>query len=85
MLTYETKIANWGKSTAIRIPSMLLKRSGLSLGQAVRLDDLGGGSIAIHPILDRPQLTDLLDKVTSQNLPDPQDLAWGKPVGSEVW
>ncbi len=85
MQAFETKISSWGKSSAIRIPSALLKRSGLSLGQAVRLDDVGDGVITIHPILERPKLEDLLDQVTAKNLPDAKDVAWGKPVGSEVW
>ena len=85
MNSFESTIATWGKSTALRIPSALAKASGLRIGQTVRLESGADGSITIRPVLARPDLEALLAQVTPENLPDEADYSWGKPAGSEAW
>ena len=43
------------------------------------------GSITPLPVLERPNLADMLAKVTPDNLPDETDVSWGKPQGNEAW
>ncbi|MCY7306881.1 MAG: AbrB/MazE/SpoVT family DNA-binding domain-containing protein [Rhodoferax sp.] len=85
MQSLESTISSWGKSTALRIPSALVKASGLRIGQTVRLESSADGSITIRPVLARPDLAALLAQVTPENLPDQADVLSGKPAGSEVW
>ncbi len=85
MQIQEATVSLWGKSTAIRIPAAIVKKSALKVGQSVRIENASDGSITIRPVLERPNLDDLLAAVTAGNLPDEGDFAWGKPVGSEAW
>ena len=85
MQLLEATISSWGKSTALRIPSAMVKASGLRIGQTVRLESGADGSITIRPVLERPDLEALLAQVTPDNLPDEAQVAWGKPAGSEAW
>jgi len=85
MKSLESTISSWGKSTALRIPSALVKASGLRIGQTVRLESSADGSITIRPVLARPDLAALLEQVTPENLPDEAEVSWGKPAGSEIW
>lgn len=78
-------VSLWGKSTAIRIPVSIVKKSALKVGQSVRIENAADGSITIRPVLDKPNLDDLLAAVTAENMPDEADVSWGKPVGSEAW
>ena len=85
MQSQQATVSLWGKSTAIRIPSAIVKKSALRIGQSVRIENASDGSITIRPVLERPNLDDLLAAVTPENLPDEADFAWGKPMGSEAW
>jgi antitoxin MazE len=85
MQILEATLSSWGKSTALRIPMRLVKKVGLKIGQAVRFEDGTEGSIILRPVLERPNLADLLAQVTPENLPDEADTTWGKPQGSEAW
>ena len=85
MQLLEATISSWGKSTALRIPSAMVKASGLRIGQTVRLESGADGSITIRPVLERPDLEALLAQVTPENLPDEAQLVWDKPAGSEAW
>ena len=85
MQTMKATVSAWGKSTAVRIPSSLVKRSGLLIGQSVRLESTDDGAITIRAVRERPNLAEMLSRVTPENLPDEADISWGKPVGTEVW
>jgi antitoxin MazE len=85
MQTLEATVSAWGKSTAIRIPAALVKRSGIHVGQTVKLDSSADGVITIRAVRERPNLAEMLARVTPDNLPDEIDHSWGKPVGSEAW
>ncbi len=85
MQVMEATLSVWGKSTALRIPTALVKQSGLKIGQTVRFENGADGSIVIRPVLERPNLQDLLAQVTPGNMPDEADTSWGKPQGTEAW
>ncbi len=85
MQTLETTLSSWGKSTALRIPTPLVKKAGLKIGQTVRFEDGANGSIILWPVMERPKLEDLLAQVTAENLPSEADVSWGKPQGTEAW
>jgi antitoxin component of MazEF toxin-antitoxin module len=85
MKTLQATVSAWGKSTAIRIPSALVKSSGLSVGQTVQLENAADGVITIRAVRERPNLAEMLSRVTPANLPDEADISWGKPEGTEVW
>lgn len=85
MQVLEATLSTWGKSTALRIPALLVKQSGLKIGQTVRFESGTGGSIIMRPVLERPNLDALLAQVTPENMPDEADVSWGKPQGSEAW
>lgn len=85
MKTLEATVSAWGKSTAVRIPSALVRRSGLSIGQTVKVESAGEGVITITAVKPRPSLDALLTRVTPDNLPNEADISWGKPVGTEPW
>ena len=85
MKTLEATVSAWGKSTAVRIPSTLVRRSGISVGQTVKLESTADGVITIRAVRERPNLAEMLARVTPANMPDEADISWGKPVGTEVW
>ena len=85
MYTLQATLSSWGKSTALRIPTPLVKKAGLKIGQTVRFEDGADGSIILWPVMERPNLADLMAKVTPENLPDEADVSWGKPKGTEAW
>ncbi len=85
MTMQQAVLSSWGKSTAVRIPSTLLKKSGWHTGQKVTVQYTNDGNIVLCPAPERPKLEALLERVTPDNLPDDQDIDWGKPVGTEVW
>ena len=43
------------------------------------------GAIIVRPVLQRPKLDELLDKITPNNLPEMADIEWGQSQGSEEW
>lgn len=85
MQVLEATLSSWGKSTALRIPASLVKQSKLKIGQTVRFENGTDGSIIMRPVLERPNLDDLLAQVTVKNMPDVADISWGGPKGSEAW
>ena len=85
MQIQEATVSLWGKSTAIRIPAMIVKKSALRIGQSVRVENASDGSITIRPVVERPKLETLLAGVTRDNMPDEADISWGKPRGTEAW
>lgn len=81
----QATLSSWGKSTAVRIPAELVKKSNLRIGQAISFESASDGSITLRPVIERPALDALLAMVTPENLPDAIDISWGKPQGTEVW
>lgn len=75
-----TKIAQWGNSSAVRLPAELLAQTGLAPGAEVRLVKTARG-VLIEPATPRYTLADLLKKMTPENTP--AEVGWGAPVGRE--
>jgi antitoxin ChpS len=82
----ELKIQKWGNSAAVRLPVDLLRKYGLSDGDALEVEQ-GTTKFVLKPILSKPKysLQELLDQC-DPNAPEPEELAaWHnmKPVGRE--
>jgi antitoxin component of MazEF toxin-antitoxin module len=73
-----------GQAAAVAIPPDVLKVCGLRVGQTVEVETSEDGMLIVRPVR-APNLNELLDKITPENLPDTADIEWGKPVGSEIW
>lgn len=82
----ELKIQKWGNSAAVRLPVDLLRKYGLSDGDALEVEQ-GTTKFVLKPILSKPKysLQELLDQC-DPSAPEPEELsAWHnmKPVGRE--
>jgi antitoxin MazE len=74
-------VKKWGNSAAIRIPSGIMQAAHLKLDEAVELREQDG-EIVIKPIRsDKVNLSQLLDRITPDNLH--AGLDFGEPVGKE--
>lgn len=73
------------KSTSLRIPIEMVKKSGLEIRQTVRLVIGEDGGITTYPVIERPTLDDLLASVTAENMPDAIDVGWGRLASTEAW
>jgi antitoxin component of MazEF toxin-antitoxin module len=83
MKTHST-IRQWGQNDAISIPPNALRLCGLQIGQAVEVEISENGTLTVRPITEPTRLEDLLAKATPENLPDAEDIEWGKPQGTEI-
>ena len=78
-----TKIARWGNSLAVRLPSRALKELDLKEGALVELS-AKDGKLILEPRHARdPELDELIAAITPKNrYPETN---WGKARGREVW
>ncbi len=82
-------ITKWGNSAGIRIPSVILKTAGLSLGNYVHAEVMPDRAIIIRAV-DPPKkkvkvdIHALIAGITPENLPD-VSMFETTPVGTEVW
>lgn len=79
----KAKIARWGNSLALRIPSKLASNHHLEEGVSVEILEEEGG-LKLRPLV-RGQLSleAMLAKVTKENLHDEVDT--GESRGKEIW
>ena len=84
-------IARWGNSTGVRIPSDVLRKSGLKPGDLVEAEARPDNSIlirAVKPSRSRAEtvavVTAMIASIKSSTLPDAARHD-GAPAGSEVW
>jgi len=78
-----TKIQKWGNSLGLRIPKSFAEEAGVKEGSEVHLT-VEGGKLLVTPLRQRKyDLSELLRKVTADNLHKPIDS--GGPVGREAW
>lgn len=77
------KIVKWGNSMAVRLPKVVLRDIGLDEGDILEFGTKNGAIVAKPVKKKKPQLRDLLARVTPENTHDEVD--WGKPRGKEVW
>lgn len=74
-------VKKWGNSAAVRIPSGIMEAAQLKLDEAVDVREQNG-EIVIKPIRsDKANLSELLDRITPDNLH--AGLDFGEPVGKE--
>ena len=79
-----THVRRWGNSPSVRIPRSLMVAAGLEMDEPISITE-EGGAIVIRP-LERPfDLRAAVDSITAENIPDPEDVDFGPPVGREVW
>ena len=74
------KIARWGNSYAIRIPSAYAENMGLAEGTAVDIETKKDTLVVRK---SDASLEELVAGITSENRHDEVD--WGAPVGKEAW
>ncbi len=79
----KTRIQKWGNSLALRIPKSFATEVGLQKETAVEVS-LANGKLVITPVA-KPKLilTQLLAKVTKENLHHEVDT--GYTIGNETW
>jgi antitoxin MazE len=74
-------VKKWGNSAAVRIPSGIMEAAQLKLDEAVDVREQDG-EIVIKPIRsDKVNLSELLDRITPDNLHAGMD--FGDPTGKE--
>ena len=79
----KTQIQKWGNSLAVRIPKAFAADLGLAQDSSVELA-LEDGNLVVRPLPPpRYQLSELLDRVTENNLHTEED--YGRAVGNEEW
>jgi antitoxin MazE len=79
----KTQIQKWGNSLAVRIPKAFAANLGLAQDSSVELA-LEDGNLVVRPSPAlRYQLSELLDRVTEDNLHNEED--YGRAVGNEEW
>ena len=80
-LADETRIARWGNSLGVRIPSDIAGRVGLTDGATVEIE-ARGDRVVISPARPRYKLAELLAGVTRKEMRKAFD--WGPDRGREV-
>jgi antitoxin MazE len=76
------QIQKWGNSLALRIPMQVAREAKLVEGSEVNLTEQSG-KIILDPLERDIPLSELLAKITDENLHDEQD--FGAPRGKESW
>jgi antitoxin MazE len=82
-MRYEATVSKWGKSLAVRIPTAIAKRAGLSKGDSVTLNLDNKGCIVVRPTRRRYELAELVARITPKNRH--RETNWGQPQGEESW
>lgn len=79
----ETRVKKWGNSLALRIPKLLASEAGIQEETLIELV-LEKGKLTLVPIPEHAlTLTELLDRITEDNLH--QEVDTGPVQGVEVW
>ena len=79
----KARVKKWGNSASVRIPAAVLQAAKLRLEDSVDVRE-ESGRIVIEPVPRKEYaLSELLNKITSENLHDEVD--FGEPVGKEAW
>jgi antitoxin MazE len=79
----KTRVQKWGNSLAVRIPKSFAEEAGLERETAVDLSMADGKLIIIPVAKPKPSLTQLLSRITDDNLHKEVDT--GSTVGNEIW
>ncbi len=78
----ETRVAKWGNSLALRVPSAFAQEARIQEGTSVELSVVDGRLI-VTPLPLKYSLDELIGGVTDENRHDETD--WGPTAGAEVW
>jgi antitoxin MazE len=78
----QAQMVRWGNSLAVRIPKSVADEARLVEGDRLLLEVAAPGNVAIKSV-ERPTLTQLIDRITPDNLHG--EIGWGKGVGHEAW
>lgn len=78
----KTRVQKWGNSLAVRIPSHLIRETGLEFNTAIEMK-VEDGKLVIQRSDEAPTLELLLAEVTKDNLHTAVDT--GEAIGIEVW
>ena len=79
----EVMIKQWGNSASVRIPSSMMRMTGLQLNEKVRLS-VEEDRIVIEPVQKkRYQLKELVDGINDKNRH--KEANFDAPVGRESW
>ncbi len=79
----KTRVQKWGNSLALRIPKSFADEVGIQRETSVELS-LADGKLVIKPVAKpKPDLEQLLAKVTKKNLH--REVDTGSVVGNETW
>ena len=79
----QTKIQRWGNSLGLRIPRSFAEEAGVEAGSQVNLS-VRDGDLIVRALKRRTyRLSELLEKVTAENLH--REVDTGNPIGREVW
>lgn len=79
----KTQLAKWGNSLAVRIPKQVADSARLRKGDLLDLSLSRRRVIRIRAARSRPSLAKLVRRITARNRHT--EIAWGKPVGNELW
>lgn len=82
------KVINMQRGLAIEIPKTIQDKTGIKVGDHVKVELTEHGNICIKLLenrasLRKQRLNALLSRVTPENLHQATD--WGRVVGKEVW
>jgi len=75
-------VQKWGNSLGVRIPKSFTKDTNIEEGTEVDMS-LDRGTIILRPVSKIPSLSELLCKVTKDNIHNETDT--GEALGREAW
>jgi antitoxin MazE len=78
----QVTVQKWGNSLGVRIPKSFTKDTYIQVGTEVDMS-LEKGTITMKPIKKMLSLSELLSKVTRENIHSETDS--GEPIGNEIW
>jgi antitoxin MazE len=79
----KTRVKKWGNSLALRIPKAFADEVGLEQDTSVDVSLMDGKMVITPADEKKPTLTELLAKVTPDNLHG--EIGFGPLKGNEIW
>jgi antitoxin MazE len=77
------QVVKWGNSLAVRIPKSVADKAEFREGDRLILEAESPGAIAIKAAKAPITLSDLVSRITPENLHEVSD--WGESMGNEAW
>jgi antitoxin MazE len=82
-LTRVKALQRWGNSIGVRIPKEIMGKAQMAEGDKVEFEVASPGVIVLRAGRLKPTLNELTARLNPEN--QHAEIAWGKPVGDEVW